>query len=65
MRPRTEGTFLPGIEPKVLLDYGGRLKVAGPCQWFDEGQRVSFWIVTDFTGTVIRKLAHSVDLAAS
>ncbi|RUX49605.1 hypothetical protein EOA33_11990 [Mesorhizobium sp. M4A.F.Ca.ET.050.02.1.1] len=64
MRPRTEGTFISGIEPKVILDYGERLKVAGPCQWFDEGQRVSFWIVTDFTGTVIKKVAHSLEAVA-
>ncbi|TGP22656.1 MULTISPECIES: hypothetical protein [unclassified Mesorhizobium] len=63
MRPRTEGTFAPGIEPKVLLDYGERLKVAGPCELFDDGDRVSFWIVTDFTGTIIRKVAHSLELA--
>ncbi|RUW71018.1 MULTISPECIES: hypothetical protein [unclassified Mesorhizobium] len=65
MRPREQGTFVPGADPKVLLDHGERLKVAGACQWFDEGQRVSFWIVTDFTGTVIKKVAHSLELAVS
>ncbi|RWF66632.1 hypothetical protein [Mesorhizobium sp.] len=64
MRSRTEGTFLPGIEPKVLLDHGERLKVAGPCRCYDEGARVSFWVCVDYTGTVIKKVAHSLELAA-
>lgn len=64
MRPRTEGSFVPGIEPKVVLDSGERIKVAGLCQWFDEGARVSFWIVTDYTGTIIRKVAHSLEMAS-
>ncbi|RWD17021.1 MAG: hypothetical protein EOS75_03840 [Mesorhizobium sp.] len=63
MRPRETGAFVPGIEPKVILDHGERLKVAGLCERFDEGARVSFWVVTDFTGTVIKKVAHSLELA--
>ncbi|TIX15212.1 MAG: hypothetical protein E5V41_16570 [Mesorhizobium sp.] len=64
MRPRETGAFVPGIEPKVLLDHGERLKVAGPCEWFDEGQRVSFWVCADYTGPQVRKVAHSLHLAA-
>ncbi|RVD40394.1 hypothetical protein EN858_21765 [Mesorhizobium sp. M4B.F.Ca.ET.215.01.1.1] len=63
MRPREYGNFISGIEPKVILDYGERLKVAGPCEWFDEGARVSFWVVTDLTGPQVRKIAHSLELA--
>ncbi|WP_280952465.1 MULTISPECIES: hypothetical protein [unclassified Mesorhizobium] len=39
------------------------MKVEGPCQWFDDGERVAFWVAEDFTGPVLRRLAHSVELA--
>lgn len=63
MRPREHGRFLPGRDPKVQLDSGEQLKVEGPCQWFDDGERVAFWVAEDFTGPVLRRLAHSVELA--
>lgn len=61
MRPREAGTFLPGRDPKVMLDSGEKLKVEGPCPWLEQGQRVSCWTVTDYTQAITRKYAHSVE----
>ncbi|RWK19810.1 MAG: hypothetical protein EOR43_23080 [Mesorhizobium sp.] len=61
MRPREFGVFLPGRDPKVALPDGTRVKIAGPCGSFRDGEAVTFWVVTDYTQAITRKYVHSVE----
>lgn len=64
MRPRTEGKFVAAADPKVALPDGQRVKIAGACGSFRDGECVSFWIAQEYTGAAVRMVAHSLEIAA-
>lgn len=65
MRPREHGKFVAAADPKVLLDDGTRVKVAGPCGSFRDGECVSFWIAQEYAGAAVRMVAHSLEIATA
>lgn len=63
MRPREHGQFVAVADPKVALPDGTRVKIAGPCGSFRDGEAVSFWIAQDYTSHAARMVAHSLEIA--
>lgn len=62
MRPREHGQFV-AADPKVALAGGTRVKIAGPCGSFRDGDAVSFWVASEYVGQSVRMVAHSLELA--
>lgn len=63
MRPRAVGTFVAAADPKVALPDGQRVKIAGPCGSFRDGEAVTFWVAQDYTSHAARMVAHSLEVA--
>lgn len=65
MRPRSEGKFVAGFDPKVLLPDGTRVKIAGPCGSFRDGEAVTFWVATEYGSSTVRMVAHSLEVVSA